>query len=421
MKKIIRLVFAFTALLTQQHLKAQWTPLNSGTTQNLSGIDMLDLAHGIVVGEGGTVLRTQDGGDTWQPIGSNQLGNLRSAIMLSPDHILVSSGDIFYGGVFQTIDGGMHWDSVAAGADLVSTGSGLFTLHHDGVFISNDQGHSWAPTNIAIGGTTLPERLRFPDDHTGYVCGNLSGFAGYLNYGYRSDDAGQNWRELYPFDFPTSDAYTAAHYPAADTGFYFLNQNVGFFPGPVNKLLKVYGFHYDNTPGVEAWRFTGELVNSQMPAYMNDGYFSDNNKGWAASENGVLYATADGGISWQAVYQNNQPLWRIEALYNTPAYVTGNGGLILRNEAITSLPSEPAALPISLYPNPASHEVQLEWPAGVQQAQLSCYDAFGRLVLHQILQAGDSFDAGNWAAGAYVIRLATADQYWSGRLLVIRP
>lgn len=420
MKKSIRLAFAFLALCTQQHLNAQWTPLNSGTTQTLKGIDMLDPARGVAVGENGTVLRTLDGGDTWQPIGSNTLGSLRSVVMLNNDHILVGGGDIFSGGVFQTLDGGMHWDSVAVGADLARTGFGIFALHHNGVFLSTDQGHSWQSTNISIGGTTLPERLRFPDDHTGYVCGNLSGFAGYFNYGYRSDDAGQNWSELYPFDFPSGEAYTAAHYPSADTGFYFLNQNVGFLPGPVNKLVKVQGFHYDDTPGVEAWRFTGEDVNSQMPAYINDGYFSNNSKGWAAGNNGLLYATADGGLTWQPVYQNNQPLWSIEALYNTPAFVVGEGGLILRNEAITGLPAEPADLPITLYPNPANDKVQVEWPAGISQAQLSCYDALGRLIMQKSLNAGDSFEVNAWPEGSYSIRLSAANQHWASRLLVIR-
>ena len=46
----------------------QWSAANSGTTNNLNGVYLLDSGVAFVVGDAGTILKTTDAGMTWSPL-----------------------------------------------------------------------------------------------------------------------------------------------------------------------------------------------------------------------------------------------------------------------------------------------------------------------------------------------------------------
>ncbi|MGC2627538.1 MAG: YCF48-related protein [Candidatus Udaeobacter sp.] len=48
----------------------QWSAANSGTTNNLNGVYLLDSGIAFVVGDAGTVVKTTDAGMTWSPLTS---------------------------------------------------------------------------------------------------------------------------------------------------------------------------------------------------------------------------------------------------------------------------------------------------------------------------------------------------------------
>lgn len=408
MLTIIRLIAVFILLGLTVSAWSQWTPLVSGTTKDLHDLYMYDSNYGVAVGAAGTVLLTTDRGDHWQAIGGTLTGELRSVVVLGHDHFLVAEGDIFYGRLFETTDGGMHWDSIAPAANLAVTGNGVFALNHETVLFSSDNAHTFYPTGIAIGGTTLPAKLLFPTDEVGYVCGNISGFAAYVNYGYRSDDNGATWKELFPFDFPGNGVYAAAHYINADTGYYFVNLNIGFQPGPVNQLHRLHDFYYDDTPGIDSWRFTGEIVNEALPAYMNDGWFADYFKGWAAGDNGVLYVTADAGFTWDVAYQNTGALYGITALDGIAAFVVGANGTILRNSLVNGTTPEPEYADLAVYPNPANTAVILDLPVEFEQGQIRVFDLAGNLLKEQNAGENAVLDTQSLPDGLYLITVVVA-------------
>lgn len=419
MLTIIRLTTVFFLLGISISAFAQWTPLVSGTTRDLHDLYMFDSNYGVAVGDEGTVLLTTDKGDHWQSIGGNLTGSLRSVVVLSHDHFLVAEGDIFYGRVFETTNGGMHWDSIAPGANLALTGTGVFALNYQTVLYSDDNANNFYPTGINIGGTTLPEKLLFPTDHVGYVCGNISGFAAYANYGYRSDDGGGNWKELFPFDYPGNGVYTAAHYINADTGYYFVNINVGFQTGPINKLHRFHDFYYDNTPGIDSWRFTGEIVNETLPAFMNDGWFADYFKGWAAGDNGVLYVTADAGITWEVAYQNTGALYGITALDGIAAFVVGANGTILRNSLVDGTRPEPVYTDLSIFPNPANANITIDLPTGFEPVQIQWYDLAGHLIEVQAISGNAVLNTRSLADGLYLVTVVgTTGKTARGKVLI---
>jgi photosystem II stability/assembly factor-like uncharacterized protein len=73
-----------------------WSPQTSGTTADLNGVYFVDLNNGWVVGDGGTILKTTDGGDTWTTEASGTTNDLRSIFFvgLSQGYAVGANGTI---------------------------------------------------------------------------------------------------------------------------------------------------------------------------------------------------------------------------------------------------------------------------------------------------------------------------------------
>ena len=65
MKNIALLFIAFILLQSTTLAQEGWYQQTSGTSENLIGVSFTDSDNGTVVGRGGTILRTTDGGSNW--------------------------------------------------------------------------------------------------------------------------------------------------------------------------------------------------------------------------------------------------------------------------------------------------------------------------------------------------------------------
>ena len=90
----------------------QWSPVNSGTTNNLNGAHLLGSGTGFIVGEAGTILKTTDLGATWAPLTSGTSATLHGVYLFDFDQG-VAVGE--QGLILRTTDGGAIWQTVASG------------------------------------------------------------------------------------------------------------------------------------------------------------------------------------------------------------------------------------------------------------------------------------------------------------------
>lgn len=139
---------------------AHWRELPSGSTASLRGLAPIDRHVCWCTGSGGTVLRTVDGGASWQRLvvpGAESL-DLRSVVAFSADVALVANAGA-PARIFRTEDGGRTWrmvhedtrpeiflDALVShdGVECWSVGDpigGAFVLLHSG-----DGGRSWQPS-----------------------------------------------------------------------------------------------------------------------------------------------------------------------------------------------------------------------------------------------------------------------------------
>lgn len=97
-----------------------WRLQNSGTTESLRGLSVLTHDTAWASGTHGTVLKTTNGGNTWQAltVPGAEAVDFRDIHAFSPTHVLVLSiGPGEQSRIYRTRDGGAHWNMVFRNPD----------------------------------------------------------------------------------------------------------------------------------------------------------------------------------------------------------------------------------------------------------------------------------------------------------------
>ncbi|MCB0630475.1 MAG: YCF48-related protein [Saprospiraceae bacterium] len=406
MKKVHLTVFIILCLT--QFSFAQWTVLPSGTQKDLHAIDFFDTMHGVAVGDSATVLITSDGGSSWTPANNDGIkGSLRSVQMLHPDTILIGSGSIFESQLYRSVDGGQSWQSTIQATKVAQTRSRLTAFNYEHAFYSDDRGAKWDTTGLDIGGTVLMEDLYFAKSDTGYLTGNVSGFTTYSTYGFRSVDGGLNWAPLWVFDLPNNNAAMSFTAPDPDTAYLFTNQFVNYVPGPINQLVRLTDFYFDDSDNRNSWRFTAEILQTEMPVEFISSYFSNTQFGFAGSREGSIYRTTDGGRSWDLDFEVDSSIYEITAADDHIFFAVGANGVILKNALDTSTDDRPQVLRASLYPNPVHSWLYLK-DMPVAKGDMKLYSISGQLLKTGTWTAGDPIEVSDLPAGMYILNIRTS-------------
>lgn len=385
-------------------LQAQWYSLSTGTSENLTDIHFLSTDYGVAVGESGTVLLTTDSGLHWNDIGPDIDTDLKSVQIWNTDTLLVAGKMGTEHETYLSTNGGADWQLTEDAFEINRMGNRLLGIGYDYFRRSDDKGLTWTDGPPVIGGTTLLSQLEVADSHVALATGNISGFAAYSFYAYRTLDQGDNWNPLYVFDLPNADTWTASAYPHADTLFVFTNEQLSFLPGPNNGLMRLTDFYFDTNNGINSWRFDGRIINSQMPTYVHDAAFLTADQGYLVGENGKIYETFDGGENWSSIYQGNVALRSIILLEQQMGFVVGDKGLVLKNENLTDTQKPPNSPSLKLWPNPSRGKLQVK---GIPSAStsMSIYDSGGRLVRQFQWSEEEDISLEGLAAGVYQLSI----------------
>ncbi len=248
----VLLIFIPT-LLISYNLFAQWTTINSPTTDALYGVAYSNPATCVAVGDLGTIIRSIDGGNTWTTINS-PIGDPLRAIAFNGDiGLAVGIG----GKMIRTTDAGLTWTKLAKQTtknlySVTMTGTTAITTGEEGTILySSDNGVTWSTAGagtasilfgvsahgnaaITVGGagavawspgggstwglTVLGSALTFfygvslPDGITGYLAG-INVTNGIV---LRTDNSGVTWTtQTIPL---TTNTFFGISFSSADTG-----------------------------------------------------------------------------------------------------------------------------------------------------------------------------------------------------------
>ncbi|HRH61162.1 MAG TPA: YCF48-related protein, partial [Chitinophagaceae bacterium] len=91
---------------------AQWSQVASPTKSNLNDIEFYKSRYGFAVGEDGVVLRSKDGGQTWELAASPEKTNLTSVTVLDSVTIFVTTSSYPDASVYRSVNAGNSWKKV---------------------------------------------------------------------------------------------------------------------------------------------------------------------------------------------------------------------------------------------------------------------------------------------------------------------
>ncbi len=170
-----------------------WTSINEMTTPELNETCIVpgSTSTGFAVGNGGTILMTEDGGTSWKAKNSGTTTDLHGIAFASADNGLAVGLD---GLVLRTINGGQNWTKVASvtvttGLHAVAvSGQTAVAVGSSGTIIrSADGGATW--TNETLSGTGHLRAVFMVDASTAYAVGDAGAMI-------RTRDGGNNWTSM---------------------------------------------------------------------------------------------------------------------------------------------------------------------------------------------------------------------------------
>ena len=336
-----------------------WTKISVPAGTWSYGARFFDRLHGVAVGEAGNILRTVDGGTTWQtiqPQGSSQ--RLWDVEYSGPNTVFLAGDN---GVISRSINGGASWDSIQSGAAGVT---------HD--FDAVDARHAWAGQDAGEIAYTINggrQWLRatvqgfdvfgnimavsFADTSRGWAGGGNDFFGGSSGVLSRSSDGGKTWEqqlEISDFTFngieaiDTLTAFAVGGFDLVGGGLVLRTVNGGLFWEDVTPISA--GFRdvffldaatgwvagpsiYKTTDGGTNWTKQLGDGNTEFTAVS----FSDSQNGWAVGFNNLVLHTSNGGQSWTPQNVGAPPVTALNgvaAVNSTTAWIAGWNGFVAR-------------------------------------------------------------------------------------------
>ena len=313
----------FLAILASSPLHGgAWIQQNSGTPDDLHAVHFTDISNGWAVGDGGTILRTTDGGNSWDPQDSGTTDDFKQVRFLNNWYGFAVGHQSWTGKLYTTSNGGEAWTSQdlpglhanpilyfldANNLWAVSWDTDGYYTNYVYIHRSTDGGSSWQQmhyeTLMRSSLSYYPKGIDFYDYTHGYV------LLGWGNYNLLSThDGGANWSRVEP---------SLGGYDDIDC------------IGPYDVWFGGYSYHdgkFAHTlDGGSSWTSydTRYLVRAID--------FLSSNQGWAACQVGNTIQTTNGGASWLPVPSNTaEDLNDITFVDSTNGWAVGDNGAILR-------------------------------------------------------------------------------------------
>jgi photosystem II stability/assembly factor-like uncharacterized protein len=303
-------------ILETENGGASWSQVPSGTDEALYSVKLVDDQHGWIAGQDGLILHTADGGKSWQPQQSNAIYQERN----EPPEALYLFG-------VDAIDAEHAW-AVGDRSILAST---------------SDGGKTWRARKVPMeidltGGESMVSAdpifydVKFLDAQHGWIVGEFGKIM-------HTEDGGETWHEqektlmegtgiIDPLDLPTL------------FGLYMKSAEEGIAAGLEGHIART-------TDGGQHWRFDPMEIEASAPLY--DPLFSPvelpDGSGWAVGGAGEVVHHEPGQAAWKRAKLGQDVLTWLRAVSFSDAqngWMVGGYGLIFRTTdgGKTWLPSQ---------------------------------------------------------------------------------
>lgn len=188
-----------------------------------NGIYFVKADTGFVVGNGGAILKTVNGGSTWATVVSGTTLQLNSVHFPSTSTGYVVGAN---GVIRKTINGGDSWSALSTGATrnlnsiFCPAVNSCFAVGDSGTILKTvDGGSSWSFRTI-ISSASISS-VFFLDASTGYAAGTIitGAISTYQHLVLKTTDGGTTWTYAYLASAPQYSSLNSIHFPNASIGY----------------------------------------------------------------------------------------------------------------------------------------------------------------------------------------------------------
>lgn len=273
-----------------------WKQVSSPTRSALTGVAFSSATHGFAVGHDAVILRTVDGGQSWERVyfDPQYQTPLLDVWTPSPQRAIAVGA---YGLFLETTDGGDNWEQVSFSSEplpVAGEEAEEEEASDDGAAENPGEDDDWDDEEFAE--DYHLNQIASAPDGTLYIAGEAGNF-------YRSEDQGKSW---YRLDVPYEGSFFCA-LPLGDSSVLALGMRGNLFRS--------------DDRGV-----TFAPVETGVDALLTSGYQAADQRVLLAGLAGVVLESADGGRTFTLYRQSN----RKGAMQALP---TGADGTLLIGEA----------------------------------------------------------------------------------------
>lgn len=307
---ILMLCLSIACSKDEEEQSSDWIEISSPTNNSLTDIVFHTNDFAVVSGYFGTLLKSDDGGESWQMLDPGINHSLLKVFILNTNEFFTCRL-----GLYKTDNGGA---SFSEWGDFSSSSTSISDLHffssNEGIickgsslYKTKNGGFEWVNVYEQFGYANI---LQFPTDSIAYLAGGRH--FDNINYSefHKTVDGGENWFQL---------NLSGGVSNASITSMYFLSETTGYVSNSLGEFYKTQN-------GGSTWEFRSKVLNETF----HDLVFISEDNGFAIGSN-TIYTTDNGGIHWSKDYQNLQMTFSsISIKPNNEVWIVGSEGLILK-------------------------------------------------------------------------------------------
>jgi photosystem II stability/assembly factor-like uncharacterized protein len=351
-------------VFTSSSILAQWAAQTSGTTQSLYAVKAINENVVWVGGSNGTLLKTTDGGLTWNPLTTvpNRAYSL-DAIDENTAWIYVTNPSTGADSkIYKTTDGGTTWNVQYSNAANFGNVIKFFDANYGvaygdpepwppntdwEILVTTNGGTNWTrvpntaypPANSAYSEYGDVGSMAVYGNNVWFGTANSSGAAPFLARVYKSTDKGNTWT-----------AVEVGGGVVSVSGISFKNNNVGV-------LCTYEGQFAKTTDGGATWTLSSTVAAS---AFHTVNYVPNSTRFLAVGTSGVTYLSIDDGATWSMITPHSSRLRDVCGAGAT-AFAVGDAGSIVKWVG----PALPVEL-ISFAASATGRKIELKWETATE-------------------------------------------------------
>jgi photosystem II stability/assembly factor-like uncharacterized protein len=415
MKKYL---FLFLALLTGgMSARAQtWFQVPTGTTKKLNTIDFPSSTVGYIGGNDSLLLKTTDGGHTWNPVPFSGI-----TFAIQGDHFVklqfVSEMIGFatvgpYSGSYKTIDGGLTWTALPLSGNLcfneglyffdenngIIAGSGCF----QGELVDRLSGGTWSATTINFMNLDATNRITDVD-----FSGSLGLASSYGGRFLRSTDGGQTWDSIAS---PHGNSVPLLSVAIIDDTLCY----AGFdhFDGSGFGLLRSHD-------GGLNWSDEMDMATFFYPDYYGI-HLAVNNNVYAGAKSyfgvgGLIFTRANQSWNYETV---GQAIYDFSSYGDSVVFGVGDSGYVVTNVPLAILSTDDLmneTADFSVSPNPTTGKISFS-TAFSEAATYNLFTLEGKSVEAGTLK-GQELELAQLPAGSYILKISDGSTVFTARVV----